>query len=520
MTALKSGEFKKGDKVAFRYIPDGKVLSEFFWDRSEVSIIQGPVGSGTSTACCFKMWKISMEQEPDPLGVRRTRWMIIRNTYADLKDTTMKTWADWFVRKARGQMGELLMTNPPRQTIHWAMPDGTTVEAEFIFTALDDPNDIKTLLSREVTGVWFNEAQFTPKEIFDAAHSRAIQGRFPPRIDGGPTWKGVLCDLNAPPEGHWIPYMRGDIPLPLDWDDDKRREFTKPDGWSFFVQPAGLIEIFEGKKLIGYEENPAAENTRWLSEPYTTLVKGKTKEWIDTFVMNRVGLYQEGKPVHPTFVRESHVADKDIEYRKEWPLIVGMDFARYPAAIFMQNIRGQVVVLNEFGMDNVSAETFAPRVREFIMENFPGAFEGKIQMWGDPTGDSAGQGTDNTPFQIFAKNQMHVAKAPGGNKISIRLATIDNMLAKMVDGQPGLLVSPNCGMLKVGMSGGYHFKKLRGHNAYHTDPAKNRYADYCDALQYGVLGMGMGVETLTGAMRAPRPGRRKRTKFSLARRGR
>ena len=89
--AVKSGMITKGTVEKFRYVPDGAVLSEFFYDRGEVSIIQGPVGAGTSTASCFKMWAISNEQRPGPDGVRRTRWMIVRNTYDDLRDTTLKT---------------------------------------------------------------------------------------------------------------------------------------------------------------------------------------------------------------------------------------------------------------------------------------------------------------------------------------------------------------------------------------------------------------------------------------------
>ena len=139
---------------SFKYVPDGKVLNDFFWDRSPVSIIQGPVGSGTSTACCFKMWRIATEQAPDQMGVRRTRWLIVRNTYNDLRDTTLKTWKYWFEERAMGSMGEVKMTNPPRHEIKWDLPDKTTVSAEFIFVSLDDEKDKQKLLSFEVTGVW------------------------------------------------------------------------------------------------------------------------------------------------------------------------------------------------------------------------------------------------------------------------------------------------------------------------------------------------------------------------------
>lgn len=147
----------------FPYRCDGEVLNQFFWSRAPVSIIQGPVGSGTSTACCHKMWKIANEQKKDALGYRKTRWLIVRNTFDQLKQTTLKTWKYWFVERAGGSMGDVKMTNPPEHTISWDLPDGTRVYAEFIFLSLDNEDDVSKLLSMECTGIWFNEAQFSEK---------------------------------------------------------------------------------------------------------------------------------------------------------------------------------------------------------------------------------------------------------------------------------------------------------------------------------------------------------------------
>lgn len=88
----------------FIYEPDGKVLTDYFWDRSFLSVIQGPVASGTSTCSCHKVWAIACEQEPDWDGVRRTRWIITRDTYKELRDTTIKTWLEWFPESDWGPM--------------------------------------------------------------------------------------------------------------------------------------------------------------------------------------------------------------------------------------------------------------------------------------------------------------------------------------------------------------------------------------------------------------------------------
>lgn len=509
--------------ASFRYVPDGKVLNAFFWDRNPVTGIRGPIGSGTSTACCFKIWAIANEQKPDSYGIRRTRWYIVRNTFNDLKETTLKTWRYWFEEKAMGAFGEIKMTNPPSHNIKWQRPDHTTVDLEVLFLALDQEEDVRKLLSAEMTGIWFNEAQFTEKPIFNAAHSRAIMGRYPPKIDGGPTWKGVLLDMNAPPEGHWIPYMTGEVAIPDEWDDDLRREYTLPKDWKFYVQPPGLIEDVKDGKIVGYADNPLAENRKWLTESYTAVIKGKPKSFIDTFVMNRIGLYREGKPVFESFLPEIHVAKEKIEYQPEWPLIFGIDFARNPAMVPIQVIRGAVYALDEFGMENAAATTYAPLFKQWLVRKFPKAMTTEsagIRFYGDPTGGSKGQGTDHTPFSIFLKNGISVVPAPGNNSIELRLNAVQSQLDKMVDGRPGLLISPNARVLKTGMAGGYHFAKIKGQHRYHEMPDKSdRYADYCDALQYACLGAGLGISMLSTGGNMPKPFRlHKKGAYSLKRR--
>lgn len=478
--------------------------------------------SGTSTACCHRMFRHALEQRPDGAGVRRTRWVIVRNTYSDLKETTLKTWKYWFEQIAQGMFGEVKMSNPPSHEISWQMPDGTRINAEFVFLALDQEDDVRKLLSMEMTGVWFNEAQFTDKAIFDAAHSRAMQGRYPPKLDGGPTWKGVLCDLNAPPDGHWIPYMRGDIPMPDEWDDDERQQYIKPDGWEFLIQPSGLLEVIEEKRVVGYTENPKAENTKWLTESYQELIKGKPKTWIDTYVMNRVGVYRKGRPVFESFRPEVHVAKDTLEYYPNLPLVVGLDFARNPAMAVTQMVRGQLRILFEYGLQNYSATTYAPMFKQQLLKKFPNAFHkdgAGIRFWGDPSGDNKGQGTDDTPFKIFMANGMPVAMAPGNNSISIRLNAVQGQLDKMIAGAPGFLVDPSCRTIKAGMGGGYHFGRIKGQSRYHDQPDKgDTYADYCDAVQYAALGHGLGTAVLTAGGLTPKPTRLKKKQFSIKRR--
>ena len=152
--------------------------------------IRGPVGSGKSVSCCVEIFRRALAQKPNKQGIRRSRWAIIRNTNPQLKTTTIKTWLDWFPEDAWGKFT-------------WSVPYTHMIkkgdlELEVLFLALDRPEDVKKLLSLELTGIWVNEAREIPKSIIDACTMRV--GRFPSMRDGGATWTGVICDTNAPEE--------------------------------------------------------------------------------------------------------------------------------------------------------------------------------------------------------------------------------------------------------------------------------------------------------------------------------
>src|SRR5262249_18748953 len=131
-------------------------------------------------------------QALSPEGKRRTRFAVVRNTYRELADTTLKTWLDWFPESAVGNFDYQDMTH---------CIDLDDVSTEVVFRALDRPDDVKKVLSLDLTGVWVNEAREVPKSIIDALTDRV--GRYPSIRDGGATWSGVILDTNSPDTDHW-----------------------------------------------------------------------------------------------------------------------------------------------------------------------------------------------------------------------------------------------------------------------------------------------------------------------------
>ena len=83
--------------------------------------------------------------------------------------------------------------------------------------------------------------------------------------EGGPTWSGVIADTNAPEEDHWWPIMSGEVPVPDHIHHEQAKMLVKPDNWSFYIQPSGMLEKVTDKgELDEYEPNPDAENNNML----------------------------------------------------------------------------------------------------------------------------------------------------------------------------------------------------------------------------------------------------------------
>lgn len=466
------------------YVPDGVVLEDYVWDRSELVVIQGPIGSGTSTASCHRINILAQEQEPDFDGVRRTRWLIIRKSYRQLKKTTVKTWLEWFPEH---EFGPMARSEPMTHHLRYQHPsgDGTSVDCEVIFLSIDSPETAEEeAASFEITGFWYNEAQFAEKEVIDELLSRC--GRYPSQRNGpGATWYGGMLDLNAPIEGHWIPYMRGDISLPVDWSPAEKAAMQKPETWRFLVQPPGLIEVVRDGE-IKYQPNPAAENQKNLKKTYMEQIRGKKPEWINQRVMNRIGLYLGGQPVYPTYAPSVHDHSRDMEPVEGFPIIVGLDFGREPAAIFMQDVNGQWTALSELVDYATSASQFAPRVARHLAQRYPGF---RFDAYGDPRGGDGNQATETTAYDIFAHNGIRVFPATNDNSPEMRRSTVEAVLIR----RNGLKINPACLILRQGLAGGYYFRKVKGHaGMVAPKPVKTPSSHIVEAMENALIGGGEG----------------------------
>lgn len=446
----------------WHYKPAGRVTSAFLKSNAFVRGLRGPIGSGKSTACCMDIMRRAKLQAPGPDGKRRSRWAVIRNSYPELKTTTIKTWHQWFPP----ELGKWRDEGPPTHRVTLA-----DLDLEVMFIALDRPEDIRRLLSLELTGGWINEAREVPKAILDALTGRV--GRYPPQRDGGATWSGVIMDTNPPDSDHW-------------WY--RLAEEDKPDGFDFFAQPSG--------------RSPNAENLpNLIPGYYDRLIAGKTEEWVKVYADGDYGYVQDGKPVYPEFRDGLHV--REIQPDPRFPISIGLDFGLTPAATFGQKLHfGRWIIFDELVCEDMGAKQFGELLGPHIRETYRDFTIGGI--WGDPSGDHRAQTDKSTPFQILKAAGIHARPAPS-NDFVLRREAVASCLSRLIEGVPGLIISPRCRVLRKGMAGAYRYRRMQvpGMDRYADKPDKNMFSHVCESAQYLLLGGGEGKEVVrrTGVAR-------------------
>ena len=459
------------------YRPPGKQAASFHKSNAFVRGLMGPVGSGKSSSCCMEIVYRALKQRPYAT-VRRSRWAVIRNTYPELKSTTIKTFQTWFPEG----VATFKWDAPITATINIPnIGDGTRLELEVLFLALDKPSETGKLRSLELTGGWINECSEVPKEIFDMLTQRV--GRYPAKTKGGPSWSGVILDTNPPDDDHWY---------------YKLAEEDRPHNYEFFRQPGALYIDQSKEGLERYTPNPDGENIDNLPNGYNYYLNqlgGKAEDWVNIFILGNYGTTSDGKPVYPEFNDKIHVSPVDLEPIRGLPLILGWDFGLTPACVIMQQTpKGQVLILRELLSEGMGIRQFASDVVKPVLLN---EFDGMSRISvADPAGQIRAQTDERTCLQELL--ECGIATEPANtNDWLPRRESVAYFLTRMIDGQPGFLLDPRCRNLRRGFNGRYRYERLRtsGSARFKDRPVKDDMSHIQDALQYACLKLRSGVTT-------------------------
>lgn len=490
-----------GPRVKYR--PQGETLQAFGQSTGFMNVIRGPLGSGKTKCAVFKVLKHLCEQRADSAGVRRSRVGVIRNTYPELVATTIAE----FKECIHPLMGKFLNAHPPTYNLDFPLPDGSTVQAEVIFLALDREDDVRKLRGLQLTFCWLNELRFIPMAITREALSRC--DRFPQ--PGFSTWVGGIGDSNAwDSESDYETlsqmfsvgtFEKGEMP---EAEREKYAEMAKLGQWNFFVQPPAVVKTtaqdHEGFRSLsgGYWRiNPKAENLSVLGEKYyQRQIVGAREDWVRVNLGNEIGLSIDGKPVQPEYQEHVHKSETVLKPNTVYPVMVGLDFGVVvSAAMFWQRQpNGQWWGLDELVCEDMGTPRFADEIKRKCVEIAAATGVPGVNLTFTFRGDPSGVGRnseENTNFKILAANGVQ-ALPTSTNDPAMRRNALERVLTRMVNGQPGILISPKCKVFRKGLKGAWCYRRIKvsGAERFKDEPDKNYWSHVCEAGEYGLLDAG------------------------------
>lgn len=439
-------------------------LTRLHNDRGlSVQYIEGPVGSGKSTGCMMEILMRAMRQQPDAQNVRKSRWAIVRNTYPELKTTTIKTWQEW----VPNSIAPIVYSMPIQCMFKQKMADGTSVHLEVYFMALDTPEDVSKLLSLELTGAYINEAREIPWEIIEGLVMRI--DRYPKTSKDeagnklyGATEPGVICDSNPPRTTHWCytKFETGEVPK----------------GWRKYKQPPAVYWNGDGWVL-----NPDAENLKNLSSDYYDRQLTLGDEHIRVNLAGEYGMSRKGKPIFTKFSEMKHVSKEILLPRRGSSILLGVDFGLTPAVIVAQlNFKG-LALLDEIPATDESLEDL---LDQYVLPLLRSKYNGyTVVASGDPAGGGRSSLNKMTSIQMMTMRGIRTYPAITNNFVK-RKEAVDYFLAR----DEGFVVSPHLTHTREVLGAGYVWKETRNNAGKVLDIAdKNEFSHMADAIQYLAL---------------------------------
>lgn len=455
--------------TSLNFTPPGS-LSAFFVSSALATFVVGPYGSTKTTAALMKIAYEASRMAPCSDGIRRSRCVVVRNTRQMLWDTTIKDFLKWF---PDGVAGELRKTDSSF-LLKWG-----NIECEVLFRGLDDANDVRRLLSLQLSFGVIDEFKEVHPDIYEALAGRI--GRYPDKVlvpptpqwgvdDKGNPIGGCVDDNGEPMKKLW---GASNPPEADSWWETLLS--APPNNMHVTIQPSGLSPEADWIHLLdaGYYEN--------LAE-----LHANDQDWVDVFIHGKFGKSLQGQPVFRCFDQTRHVA-KEVIKVQTGTLVIGVDAGLNPTAVItQQTYDGRVLVLDAItGADGgMGALRFVrEKLKPLLLNKYPGR-QSLIVI--DPAAFQRAQTDERSVADIF-KAEGFLVKPARTNAIPARIAAVESFMTRTVDGKSAFLVDPTCTLLITALRSKYRYKYNTKGERDDKPEKSHPHSDVADATQYACL---------------------------------
>lgn len=448
--------------------------------------------SAKTSWAIMELLRTAMLQEPSFIdNTRYTRMLVVRNTYSLLKSNTIPS-----MRNMLGPLLQVTEGSQPTGKVRAQLGDGTMLNMDIQFLALDSEDAQDKLLGAEPTMVLCDELNMMPESVVFALVRRL--GRYPSGTKGRVTRTGIIGVFNGPVKGSWLHrWYLGERDREF---EQTARQMGVSKFVEFFKQPAALIPPpgypNSHDPNAEWTPNPLAENIHNLAQGYGyyyAMLADPDPGKIQSYVMGDFADVKHGKVVFPEFHRDVHTFPaQSVNTHELREYYLSFDFGRTPVCIVgYLATDGSLLVLDEFMGEDMSVDTlYRTEVLPALKQRYPNAVCAKA--WGDPAGMVQGQNLDLSMFDVLRRLGVPITAPTRSNKLEPRLQAVRSFMTALGhNGKPRLRIRDNCKFLIQAMAADYIYEN-RGSGGTHDTPTKSHVgwvSDLADAAQYLSLGL-------------------------------
>jgi hypothetical protein len=470
------------------------VLEKFHASDAFVRIVMGPRGSGKSHSCQAELFRQALEMPACEDGVRRSRYVVIRNSYRALETSALATHRVMFAGLEGFSDVEIAVGREPwRSFLRMPLPDGTRLDSEWLWLALDSLTYDK-LRSTEYTGAYINEIAHDFADTTIVTKVIESAGRYPPKHmfsdkvqksadkAGKSIYRAfVIADTNPPNTVHPMVKLF-DVP---------------PPDWAMFRQIPAIMEIpedrYEGDKDAGLVKN----GYRYIvnpDSPLPSIHNGGAIYWfrmladadrstIDSSILGKPSKNIAGKPVYPMFDEDDSIVRYQLS-QADWaykPLVVGIDTSGLnPAAVVCMYDDATLWVLDEvFEPDTPFNEFVQDMLLPTLQQRYP---TNRITCVLDPSNPQSSLDRV-TALQVIQRAGLNAVLASTNNPTT-RIQAVAHFLGR----RGRFKIAGHCAHTLEGLRGGYRYSPIKGQSGvFKTTPDKNASSHTQDSLQYACL---------------------------------